>query len=255
MRKELARYFKAQMEPITREDLSLLAKAGIKHHPFFKSTKGINCLAVFAWNARDKTVMKLKAKANPPYDQKAARLLRKAGIHTVEFRGTYFLPKGVAYAGTEAVYYELKSWAGYDFEISLRASIEALRSVGFDETNKKAKIAIKLIGSDMEIAGHLAGLLYRADLLYADLKPANIAKTNRVRLFDIHEGVVKPSNSIVEHTENALFYLDAVHYVLKEEARPAFEYLWQYAKDSFFRGISKPGKTKPFRAMIEKKIW
>ena len=50
MRKELARYFKAQIEPITQEDLSLLAKAGIKHRPFFKSTKGINCLAVFAWN-------------------------------------------------------------------------------------------------------------------------------------------------------------------------------------------------------------
>jgi len=39
--------------------------------------------------------------------------------------------KGTFYGKTEAAYYEMKAWQGYDFEISLKGKIAAMKSTGF----------------------------------------------------------------------------------------------------------------------------
>jgi hypothetical protein len=255
MRRELVKYFKEVMEPLTHEDKELLRKAGIKERPFFKSTKGANCMVVYAISNSEKIVVKFKAKNNPLFDTKLAGILQKKGIGVVKAHETKKLPKGIFYAGKEAMVYEIQSWAGFDFEISLKASIEALKSVNFDETNPRGMAASKLIGSDMKDAGHLAGALFASGVLYSDFKPANVAKVNKVHLFDIHAGYVKPSNGITEHAKVSSHYLDLVKYTLEQEAKGSFVYLWPYARDSFFEGMAKAGKTQPLISILEKMGW
>jgi len=261
MRRELAKYFKEVMEPLTHEDKELLRKAGIKERPFFKSTKGGNCVVVYAYQARERVVLKFKTKSSPLFDQKTVNVLVKNGIGVVDFYGIKQLPKGTFYGKTEAAYYEMKAWAGYDFEISLKASIAAMKSTGFRMDTDRAKTAMKLIASDMHDAGYLAGSLFRAELLYTDFKPANVAKTTRVQLFDLHTGLeghersIQPSNSVAKHSESALFYLDNVYHTIKDDANSHLEPLWSYAKDYFIQGVSKANGTKPLIAAINRGIW
>jgi len=252
MRTELTYFFKNQMEPVERADMALLSKAGIKQQPFFKSTKGANCLVVFACQLGEKRAVKFYSKDNPLFDQKSAKLLEDSGIGVVKFYGTKPVPKGIIYSGREVTSYDIKSWAGCDFEIALNASLSALKTVDFDLRKVRAQIALSRIESDMCEVGQLTGKLYRAHLLYTNFKPANVAKNETVQLFDLPAGSVLRSNNAIDHARNALLYLHTVQAIIGREAKRDPQQLWQSARASFSKGLLKAGKIQPLMLAIEK---
>lgn len=253
MRNVILDNFKRKSEAIRDEDLAVLKKIGIPHYPFFKFTEGGNSIVVYAYEEKHrKLVVKLKevrpkGTTHTLFDTKIAKKLAQEGFDVVEFLGVNVAPPGTAYRGKAVTHYEITKWIGYDFDIRMESAIYALAQESFNEEARLGAAAIELLKEDMLEVGELVGRLFKHHILYADIKPRNLARNGgRIVLFDIDPGYFKRSSTKEKHGDEAGKHLEFVkHKVLVYKA----SHLWGFLLQYFYAGLDRvegTGKLKKY---------